>query len=410
MSRVRAHVGTSLSPTATGNRAVTGVGFRPNVVLPFGGGPTADGTVIQSILGFGAGTSPSSRASVGVISVNGLTTSSTERRHANNSIVGMPTSGANHLVADLNALGSDGFTLNWSTVQATERILNHICLGGADLEVSLTQHQMNATNAPQSFAHGLSGAPTGLMFFSVMTGISPPFTTVVSLASFGLFAGGNQITSSVISNNAVTTTATSRRLATTGVLDGFSVAPNVVSRQLAVSSVDATHVNCTYPVTASSAQFHFWMLAIRGARCQVGTFDCNGSLSPLTISTPGITPRLFLPVFVPSGVDNVNTVQNGLNLAIGACDGTRNVSCGITDENGRTGTNSTNARRFQNSSAIEERNNAGTSVFSATVAFVSQSVVLTPTVNSSSTYGQGGYLIIGESPYLKNNAFIGAGF
>jgi hypothetical protein len=409
MSRVRAHVGTSLSPTATGNRAVTGVGFRPNVVLPFGGGPTADGTVIQSILGFGAGTSPSSRASVGVISVNGLTTSSTERRHANNSIVGMPTSGANHLVADLNALGSDGFTLNWSTVQATERILNHICLGGADLEVSLTQHQMNATNAPQSFPHGLTGgAPTGLMFFGMASATTPPATTTSLYNSIGAWAGGNQFSALTHSLNGQTTTNT-RRALLTNASHGW-IFSGALNRTMGVSSVDATNVNVTYPVTADSTQAFFWLLAIRGACCQVGTFDCNGSTSPLAINTPGITPRLFLPVFVPSGVDNVNTVQNGLNLAIGACDGTRNVSCGITDENGRTGTNSTNARRFQNSSAIEERNNAGTSVFSATVAFVSQSVVLTPTVNSSSTYGQGGYLIIGESPYLKNNAFIGAGF
>jgi hypothetical protein len=409
MSRVRAHVGTSLSPTATGNRAVTGVGFRPNVVLPFGGGPTADGTVIQSILGFGAGTSPSSRASVGVISVNGLTTSSTERRHANNSIVGMPTSGANHLVADLNALGSDGFTLNWSTVQATERILNHICLGGADLEVSLTQHQMNATNAPQSFPHGLTGgAPTGLMMFAVSVN-APPVTESPLQMGIGAWAGSNQFSSFVYSQSAQTTTNTGRQLSTGNVFGIFG-STKTISRTMSVSSVDATNVNVTYPTTVSNGQMFFWLLAIRGACCQVGTFDCNGSTSPLAINTPGITPRLFLPVFVPSGVDNVNTVQNGLNLAIGACDGTRNVSCGITDENGRTGTNSTNARRFQNSSAIEERNNAGTSVFSATVAFVSQSVVLTPTVNSSSTYGQGGYLIIGESPYLKNNAFIGAGF
>jgi hypothetical protein len=406
MSRVRAHVGTSLSPTATGNRAVAGVGFTPKAVMPFGGGPTADGTVIQSILGFGAGTSPSSRASVGVISVNGLTTSSTERRHANNSIVGMPTSGANHLVADLNALGSDGFTLNWSTVQATERILNHICLGGADLEVSLTQHQMNATNAPQSFAHGLSGAPTGLMFFSGIGVTAPPGTTPPLIMSTGFWSSGSQNCASVRSQNGVTTTSTFRHMSNSQVA-AWPGGSGPLDRALAVSSVDTTNVNCTYPVTTTTLQAYFWMLAIRGAKCQVGTFDCNGSTSPLTINTPGITPRLFLPVFVPTGVDNVNTVQNILNLTIGASDGTRNVSCGITDENGVT---TTNARRYQSSNALVEYSSGGTLTFQATSAFASQSVVLTPSVNSSTAFGQGGFLVIGESTHLKNNAFIGAGF
>jgi hypothetical protein len=404
MSRVRAHVGTSLSPTATGNRAVAGVGFTPKAVMPFGGGPTADGTVIQSILGFGAGTSPSSRASVGVISVNGLTTSSTERRHANNSIVGMPTSGANHLVADLNALGSDGFTLNWSTVQATERILNHICLGGADLKVSLTQHQMNATNAPQSFAHGLTGAPTGLMFFSAIHDVVPPATQAALNMSIGVWGGASQFSAQVLSLTGVTTTNTTRSFWNSSVL-GWQIP--AIQRRMAVSTVDATNVNCTYPTTVSNGQAYFWMLAIRGAKCQVGTFDSNGSLSPLTINTPGITPKLFLPVFVPSGVDNVNTVQNGLNLTIGACDGTRNVSCGITDQNGVT---TTNARRYQASTLLEEYNVLGTLFFRATAAFSGQSVVLTPTVNDLDTFGQGGFLVIGESTHLKNNAFIGAGF
>lgn len=166
-----------------------------------------------------------------------------------------------------------------------------------------------------------------------------------------------------------------------------------MDRAMAVSSVDATNINCTYPITTVSPQIFFWLLAIRGARCQVGTFNCAGSLSPLTINTPGITPRLFLPVFLPGGVDNVNTVQNGLELTIGASDGTRNVSCGITDQNGVT---TTNARRFQNSSAIQEFNNAGTSVFSATAAFSGESVVLTPTVNTSSAFGQGGFLVVGS--------------
>jgi hypothetical protein len=390
---IRASVGTSTSPTTTGTRAVTGVGFQPKVVMPFGVMVTGEGSGSSVVLGVGAGTSVSNRASVGVSSQNGATTTNTLRRHDNSKVfTTIGDSGGVLLDADLSSLNANGFTLNWSTVQATARILNHICLGGADLEVSLTQHQMNGTNAAQSFAHGLSGSPTGVMFFTVFSPTAPPATSTFLTPSIGLFAGANQFCATLHSSHGLTTTFTRRILTSTSVINDVTGA-GVVARSMAVSSVDGTNVNCTYPVTSGTGQAYFWMLAIRGAKCQTGTFDCNGSLSPLTINTPGITPKLFLPVFVPVGVDSINTVQNAVALTIGACDGMNNVSCGITDGNGVT---TTNTRRYQHSTTLAEYTiTSGTKVFEATAAFSGESVVITPTTNPDVNFGQGAYLVIG---------------
>ncbi len=106
----------------------------------------------------------SAQAAIAATSRNAVTTSATHRRHTAGAAISDCYNGAVSLEAAYSTFGSDGFTLNWSAVAATARILNHICLGGADLEVSLTQQQMNNTNAAQSFAHGLSGAPTGVLF------------------------------------------------------------------------------------------------------------------------------------------------------------------------------------------------------------------------------------------------------
>ena len=165
---------------------------------------------------------------------------------------------------------------------------------------------------------------------------------------------------------------------------------------MAVDSVDASNVNCSYPVTASSASRYFFMLAIRGAKAQVGTFDCNGSTAALPIACSGITPKLFLPIFLPGGVDNPGTVQNGLAMTIGASDGTNHVSCGITDQNGLVlASTPTNARRYQDSTGLSEYDFDGTLEFDATVNFDGQSVILDPTVNTGTGWGQGGYLILG---------------
>ncbi len=112
--------------------------------------------------------------------------------------------------------------------------------------------------------------------------------------SIGAWAGSTQFSASIFSQGSLTTTSTRRLLASTACL---SITTTSVARSMAVATVDATNVNVTYPVTADASQFRFFMLAIRGAKCQVGTFNCNGSTSPLTINTTGITPKLFLRCF-----------------------------------------------------------------------------------------------------------------
>jgi len=387
---IRASVGTSTSPTSTGTKAVTGVGFQPKVVLDLGVAQTASGAA-SDYLALGMGAMASSQSSVCVFSAGALTTSNTSRRHS--AAAGFETqfNGGVFNSAAKSSFDADGFTRNWTAVDVA-RILNHICLGGADLEVSLTQQQMNGTNAAQSFAHGLSGAPTGVLFFGLPMSLGPASTTLDLLLNIGAWASTGQFCASISSANGLTTTATRRRLSTTEVLTDLY---SSVTRSMAVSSVNATNVNVTYPVTSASGQYYFFMLAIRGAKCQVGTFDCNGSTSPLTISTTGITPKLFLPVFVPVGVDSVGTVQSDLNLTIGASDGTNNVSCGIQDVSGLT---TTATIRWQSSNKLAEYGGAGagTKFFEGTAAFGGESVILTPTTNGSSSFGQGGFLVIGS--------------
>lgn len=385
---IRAKVGVSSSPTATGNQAIAGVGFQPKAVLPFGNGHSATGAITDGLLHFGAGTQ-SSNSAVCASSVHGVTTSSTHRRHHNSRAISTVFNNVVGIESSLQSFGSDGFTLNWATVLGVPIVFNHICLGGADLEVSLTQHQLNGTNSSQSFAHGLSGAPTGLLFFSMGSTATPPSTQTFAAMSIGAWAASGQWRASATSNHGVTTTETRRCLYTTGVIGQGHTS---ISRMMAVSSVDATNVNCTYPVTSGTDQHIFFMLAIRGAKCQTGTFNFNGSTSPVTIATPGISPRLFLPVFVPLGVQTINTILGDANIAIGACDGTNTISCGLTDRDAQT---TTNARRFQSSTIFQEYNTVGTMITESTAAFSGQSVVITPTTVNASSYGQAAYLVIG---------------
>jgi len=225
---------------------------------------------------------------------------------------------------------------------------------------------------------------------SAVSGYGFPSTNPPLYLSMGMWAGGSQYCASVFSNNGVTTTSTRRLLSNSSVYD-YSATVHV--RSLAVSSVDATNVNCTYPIADAGETHRFFLIAIRNCKAQVGTFDCNGSLDPLTISCPGITPKLFLPVFVNNGVDNINSLIIASFLTIGASDGVNNVSCGITESNGLT---TTNARRFQSSTSFSEYDSSGGRQFQATATFGGESVILDPTDNPAPSWGQGAFLILGN--------------
>jgi hypothetical protein len=391
---ILANIGTSDSLTATGLQALTGVGFQPKVVMPINVSLGGYKNTNQANLGFGVGTSPTERATVSVRSSDNVATSDTDRRHDNSKVLhGFSVAGTTRIEADLDSIDSDGFTLDWTAVDRNALDYGYICLGGADLEVSLTQHQMNNDNTPQSFAHGLSGAPTGLLFFGLGLNAAPPSTAHHAAKTIGFWDGANQAGAAVLSLTNLGTTSTARFLSNNAIAPTNWGAGPAISRSMAVSDVDSTNVNVVYPVSAVTFQNYFWMLAIRGAKCQVGTFDCNGSTSPLTISTTGITPKLFLPVFVPGGVDNINTVQNSNALTIGASNGTNTICYGITDEDNVA---TTNTRETQSNTTIKEYDFGGTLAFDGAVSFSGQSVVITPSINIGTTFGQGAYLVIGS--------------
>jgi hypothetical protein len=250
---------------------------------------------------------------------------------------------------------------------------------------------MNGTNADESFAHGLTGgAPDALLFFQVHNAAAPPNTDNNLFMSIGAWADGSQFGASIYSQDNVATTSTARLLANDRV---GSLMSTSVTRAIAVAACDASNVDITYPVTASTSRGYFFMLALRGCKAQVGTFDCNGSTDPLTISTPGITPKLFLPVMLLQSVDNINSVLSTVYMSIGASDGVNNVSCGITDQNNVA---TTNARRYQSSSSLVERNQVGSLGFESTASFSGESVVISPTTVANTSWGQGAYLIIGN--------------
>lgn len=162
------------SQTATGNAAVTGAGFQPNAIFVLGeshGG--VDGTHICPSIGFGI--SATARGASDHEYDGGQT--GVYQRTAK-----IFVNTANHALvreADLVTLDSDGFTLNWTTANATTVTGYALCLKGGRYQVgSLSQKTSTGSQATT----GVGFAPTGLWLQHVGNAASAtPLNTTMNI-------------------------------------------------------------------------------------------------------------------------------------------------------------------------------------------------------------------------------------
>lgn len=122
-------IGSDLTPTTTGSQAKTGVGFTPKILLTVGQHSTASSSVATAAINasIGAATSSSAARATGLgISSTGL---AAKNSAADAKIIStISSSSVVTMEAALTSLDGDGWTLNFGTVQGTQR--EYIWLAG----------------------------------------------------------------------------------------------------------------------------------------------------------------------------------------------------------------------------------------------------------------------------------------
>lgn len=122
--------------TTTGTKATTGVGFQPSAMLAVSQCAAASAS-IQSTYRYtiGAATSSTERGTVWVGNEDGQTSADASRRNVTTHMLTQytenqttPTADAE---ADLDSFDSDGFTLDWTTVDSTAREFGYLAIGVA---------------------------------------------------------------------------------------------------------------------------------------------------------------------------------------------------------------------------------------------------------------------------------------
>lgn len=166
------------SPTSTGNQSQTGVGFQPDLIIFLASGCSAlDTTTVNIRGGFGIGISSSQRAAMGWATEDNLADSKTCGKQVADKVIAVTANDADFLGADLVSMDSDGFTINWSTVDGTARRCYAICLKGT-FQKELVQILSGTTTGTTTY-YG-SFAPSSAMFF----GRGEPTSTSIGAGAF----------------------------------------------------------------------------------------------------------------------------------------------------------------------------------------------------------------------------------
>ncbi len=164
-----AFLGSGTSPTTTGNKSYTGVGFQPDCLLLWSERSKTTETREGSNVGIGYGIGLARTATEQFTSAfrveDALTTSSADRQRRTHAFYFAASTSGGVEISELVSLDPDGFTLNWLYVAGSERWFYYLALRGGAYRVG-TFNQPTSTGT-QGIT-GIGFAPRGVMLLSAL--------------------------------------------------------------------------------------------------------------------------------------------------------------------------------------------------------------------------------------------------
>lgn len=188
----RRKVASFQAPTAAGPQNVTGVGFQPQGLLFYSTLRTGANNQSDATINVGLCDGDLNQGQVSQLSVSAASPTNS-RRHWSSAHVyrKIDSSGAVVESAAVSAVGSDGFTLNWSTPDTAQETIYCVALGTTlVVPISLGGQVSSAGAVSRGFRRSLSGAlaPTGALtvmrvrLLSVAGALSPTGALIKGVA------------------------------------------------------------------------------------------------------------------------------------------------------------------------------------------------------------------------------------
>ncbi len=277
-SGVISKVGSFAQPSSTGNQAITDVGFQPKVIMFWMSHATSEGVWDDAAFSFGAATTTSAtgeQVNARFACDDAAATSACANFHGKTSVIGITDPAASILAeADFVTMDANGFTINWTNVDATARIVNYLALGGTGLTNATVGSATQKTGTTGSLAvTGLGFQPEAVILFNTKGSTTFPESSAASIyARFG-FATGNANEGMVawtIGNGQ--TTMDSARYQQTDDTTGIILTSGVNSlADFVTMDADGFTLNWS---TVSSAYYYLY-IALAGGEYTLGSLNQN---------------------------------------------------------------------------------------------------------------------------------------
>lgn len=168
--------------TSTGSQSVTGIGFQPTCVLFLHSALSSGGRASDAFMHFGAAKSNTERWTLSTDSNDGQAAGDADRYFSSSNVLSRNSDTGTVLnLADLTSLDSDGFTINWSSANATAEDIGFLALQGVDVKIGTLT--VPASTGIQSIS-GLSFRPSAIILAGINSTTTGSVVTDWSL-SFG---------------------------------------------------------------------------------------------------------------------------------------------------------------------------------------------------------------------------------
>lgn len=281
-------VGVFNTPTSTGNSAVTGVGFEPELVIficdiaTVANRDTLQGFSIPSI-GATDGTNEWMTSCNWSASV-----SSGYKSFRDDACLGsVNTSSGYYLRASIVSLDADGFTLNWSDVLGSARTCMYLAIAGLT-NVHVGNFTANTSTGTKSIT-GVGFEPDSVLFGHTISTVKNSASLANTFFGLGASDGSNDcsVFCSTDSNG-----ATSRKLSSS-TYSLSTVAGNIVTHEASVDSLDADGFTLDTDTTNGSAYYHGY-IAIRGASVGIVQHDSPASTGEQSIGGMTVDPEVII--------------------------------------------------------------------------------------------------------------------
>jgi len=332
--------GSFLCPTSTGNHSVTGIGFKPHLVIFFGGAkadPQGGGSGADMNLWFGVANRALEQWVSTINCINGAaTTDATSAFSATSCILTHTTASAKLFEAAIVSMDDDGFTVNFTTAPGTARRIFYIAYELKDSSIKIGTFTNAASTGNQSFT-GVGFQPKLLIASTGVTdGTSCCFSLGAALSTSSRWAHAVNIRDNSGSNlGGAYCTRTSRfieYLRITGPRE--AIVADLVS-------FNADGFTLNYSTAILAKQFGYIAIAGDDVDVDVGAFDKGALSSSYTVTGMAFQPQGLFMTINPLGSMNAGFVGN-LSQCIGACDSDLNQG----SESALAGASTKNSNNF----------------------------------------------------------------